>query len=314
MKDKKLFITSIIFLVLYLVFIIAVFSPLKAIFMPFITAMVLVYFFYPLVNYLKNFKINPVISTLAIYVLLIGILLFAVIFAIPTVYEAVNKIWGIFNTYFDEVEFNVSSVVSAGAQKAYSTAVGLFKVATTFFVGAIAAFYVLAGKGEIKEGVGELIPLDLKPSFKVLFDDVKASLDSFFKGQLIIALILFIIDTLFLYAMGIEYSVGLGLIAAILDIIPYAGAFIGAVIILTVTFVTSPEKVIIVLIGLLVIQQIENNIISPKISSDTLSIHPSVTILVLYLGAFGGFWGILLSVPLASILGKICKRIIQSIM
>lgn len=314
MKDKKLFITSIIFFVIYLLFIIAVFSPLKNVFMPFVTALALVYFLHPAIVWLKRFKINPVVSTAAIYVLLIAVIAFAVVFAIPTIYEAVQKIWQLFSKYFGEVNFTITDVVSAGAEKAYSTAVGVVRVLTMVFVGAVAAFYILAGKDEIKVGINELIPLELKSSFKVLIDDVKASLDSFFKGQLLIASILFVIDTVFLYMMGIPYAVGLGAIAAILDIIPYAGAFIGIGIILAVTLVSDGGKLIVVFVGLMIIQQIENNIISPKISSDTLSLHPSVTILVLYLGSFGGFWGILLCVPLTSIFWKICRRIIQSIM
>lgn len=313
MKDRNLFITSIIFFVLYLIFIIGIFTPLKGIFMPFVTAFAFVYFLSPAVNFFKNFKINPVVSTLVIYALIICALCFSVLFAIPTVYEAVLKIWDLLSVYFEKINTNGADFFSMGAEKAYSTAMGLVKTGTVVVIGAVAAFYILTDKKEIVDSLKEFIPLDLKPSFKILIDDIKASLDSFFKGQFLIALILFVIDAVFLYAAGVPYAAGLGAIAAILDIIPYVGATVGIGIIMAVCFVSCPDKLILVIIGLLIIQQIENNIISPKISSDTMELHPSVIVLVLYIGAFGGFWGILLALPLSSIFCKIFKRLIQSI-
>lgn len=313
MKDRKLFITAVIFFAIYLIFIVGIFSPLKEIFMPFVTAVAFVYFLAPLVNWLKKFKIHPIISVTVIYVFIISILIFAVFFAIPTIYDAVIKVWGIFESYLKNTNTDLKDVFTAGAEKAYTTAVGAFKLIMVFFVGGVSAFYILIGQDGIRKSANELIPIGFKPYFKLLLDDIKSSLDSFFKGQILIALILFVIDTFFLYVMKIPYAIGLGAIAAVLDIIPYAGAFIGVGIILAVTLISAPGKILIVFIGLLIIQQIENNIISPKISSDTLSLHPSITILVLYLGAYGGFWGILLAVPLASVFCKICRRFIQSV-
>lgn len=313
MKDRKLFVTSVIFFVFYFLFVAAIFTPLKNIAMPIVTALVLVYFLSPMVKYLEKFKIPPIAATGVVYGGIIGIAVFCVIFAVPEIYDAVLKIWEILEGYFNVLLQNKERLISQGAEKAYLTAVNIAKAVTVVFVGAVSAFYTLSDGRDIKEKLKELVPVELKPYFKILLDDVKMCLDSFFKGQLLIAFLLFIIDTVFLYAIGVPYAPGLGAIAAVLDIIPYAGAFVGVAIIMVVTVISLPEKFLIVLIGLLVIQQIENNIISPKISQDTLKLHPSVTVIVLYIGAFGGFWGILLSVPLTSVFCRISKRLIQSI-
>lgn len=282
--------------------------------MPFITTAGLVYFLSPAVNFLKKFKINPVISALIVYAVIVCVLAFAVFCAVPTIYEAILKIWEIIGGYFEKINTNMGDVFSLGAEKAYTTAIGFIQSGTILLVGAAAAFYILAGQEEIADNLKELIPVELKPSFKILLDDIKASLDSFFKGQMLIAFILFLIDSVFLYVLKVPYAFGLGAIAAILDIIPYVGATVGIGIILAITLISCPDKLLLVAIGLIVIQQIENNIISPKISADTMRLHPSVTVLVLYLGAAGGFWGILLAVPLSSIFCKILKRFIQSIL
>ncbi len=314
MRDKPLFIATIIFSILFLVFLLTIFSPLGEIFSPFITAMALVYFLSPCVKWLEKFKIKPMLATFIIYAVIAMIAVFAIAFAIPAVNDAVVKILGIVSSYFDKEYIGTipPDVLLGSAGGVYTTLMNVVKSLLSVFVGIVAAFYILSDK-KASEKFSELIPEGIKPSFKLLADDIKMCLDSFFKGQILIAAILFLIVSAFLFFMGIDYAVGLGAIAAILDIVPYAGAIIASVLIVLVTLITAPQKTIIVIIGLLVIQQIENNIITPKVSSDTLSLHPSVTVLALYLGAFGGFWGILLSIPLTCILKKLCQRLIQSI-
>lgn len=314
MRDKPLFIATVICSVIFLLFLLTIFSPLREIFSPFITAAALVYFLLPCVKWLERFRIKPVIATFIVYSAITGIVIFAIAVAIPGIYNAVTKIWDILIAYVNKS--NIAEiphdVLLGSAGGVYTTVVSVVKSVLAAFVGIVAAFYILSDK-KASEKFGELVPEGLKPSFKLLADDIKVCLDSFFKGQILIAAILFVIVSTFLFFAGIDYAVGLGAIAAILDIVPYAGAIIATVLIILVTLATAPQKTIIVIIGLIIIQQIENNIITPKVSSDTLSLHPSITVLVLYLGAFGGFWGILLSIPLTCILKKICQRLIQSI-
>lgn len=315
MKDRPLCITSIFFLLAVFMFIIAVFTPLKGVFSPFITTLALIYFLNPAVRLLKRFKLNPVVAVLLIYALIIALFIFSVMFAIPKIYDAVYKIWEMVSSYSEELGIGrlKTDVFSGHAGQVYTTVMTVVKSALELLVGAVAAFYILTDTVKVKRNLAEFVPTAIKPSVKILCDDVKVCLDSFFKGQLLIAAILFLIDTVFLYVMGVPYAVGLGFIAAILDIVPYVGAFAGIGLIMIVALISVPEKILFVLTGLLIIQQIENNVITPKISADTLNIHPSVTVLVIYLGAFGGFWGILMSIPIACILRKICQRLIQSL-
>lgn len=314
MRDKPLFIVSLICSIIFLLFLLTIFSPLREIFSPFITAAVLVYFLSPCVKWLERFGIKPVIATFIVYAFISGVVVFSIVVAIPKIFDAVLKIWDILITYFDKSNITKipHDVLIGSAGGVYTTVMSLVKSVLSAFVGIVAAFYILSDK-KASEKFGELVPERLKQPFKLLADDIKMCLDSFFKGQILIAAILFLIESVFLFFMGIDYAVGLGAIAAILDIVPYAGAIIASVLIVLVTFVTAPQKTVIVIIGLIIIQQIENNIITPKVSSDTLSLHPSVTVLALYLGAFGGFWGILLSIPLTCILKKIFQRLIESI-
>lgn len=314
MKDKPLFITSLIFFGLFAVFITAIFTPLKVVFSPFVTAAAIIYLFLPLVNFLKKLNIKPVLATLIVYIAICALAVFAIWIAIPKIASAVGEVVQILSTYFKSPAIQkYSNSLIRGGEGVYVRLMSAAKGVFNAFAGCVAAFYVLSDADNIKNALKEFVPEKLKSPFKILLDDVKVSFDAFFKGQIIIAAILFVIDAVFLYALKIPYAIGLAFIAAVLDIIPYAGTFIAIGIITLVTLVSAPGKIIAVLIGLLIIQQIENNIITPKISSDTLSLHPSVTVLVLYVGSLGNFWGILLAIPLSCVFKKICERFIQSI-
>ncbi len=315
MRDKPLFITSLIFLGMFVLFAVTLFSPLRKVFSPFITSAALIYFLSPCVKWAKKHKIKPFAATLIVYVLIVAIMFFSIVFAMPVIKNAIAKIVEIADRYVDIGIFDAMNerLFSESAKNVYDTIVSIVKITLEILVGATASFYVLADENAADK-MTELIPNELKKPFRILGDDVKAALDSFFKGQILIAVILFLMMSAFLYFIGIDYALGLGAIAAIFDIVPYIGAIAATAIILLITLATAPKKALAVILGILVIQQIENNIITPKISSNTLALHPSVTVLVLYLGSFGGFWGILLSVPMFCVLKKICFRLIQSIL
>lgn len=315
MRDKPLFITSVVFLLLYVLFLVAIFSPLRNVCSPFITAMVLVYLFLPAVRLLEKFKIKSIIATAVVYFLILAGGLFAVLYAVPKIYGALLEIGDVLKTYFEAYKFTgiEGKLFQRGIGGVYTTVVSATKGAINVLVSFVAAFYILSDIKNVKAAFSELVPVKLMPAFRVVIDDIKVSLDSFFKGQVLIAAILFVIDGVFLHVMKIPYSWGLAFIAAVFDIVPYAGAFVAIGIIILVTLISAPDKLIVVIIGLLIIQQIENSVITPKISSDTLALHPAVTVLALYVGAFGGFWGILLAIPLASVFRKIFMRFVQSI-
>lgn len=315
MRDKPLFITSLIFFGIFVLFAATIFSPLRKVFSPFITTAALVYFLSPCITWAKRLGIRPLFATLIVYALIVGMVFFLILVAMPVIKDAIDKIIKLGEEYIDVKIFDIipENVFSSSAKDLYDTLVSVVKITLEILVGATASFYILADENN-RETTMKLIPNELKKSFRILEDDVKGALDSFFKGQMLIAAILFVMMSSFLCFIGIDYAWGLGAIAALFDIVPYIGAITATGIIMLVTIATAPQKAFAVILGILVIQQIENNIITPKISSDTLSVHPSVTVLVLYLGSFGGFWGILLSIPMFCVLKKICFRLIQSIL
>lgn len=316
MRDKPLLISAVLASVIYLIFLIILFTPLRNVLAPFITSLMLVYLLNPLVKLLEKLKIKSSIAVFLVYMGILCVGAFIVLFALPKIYTAILKIADLLSGYIGGAmrERIEGSIVAGGVGRLYTTVVSATKVTVSTFVGFVAAFYILCDRKGVKNAFKEFIPLKLMAPVRVICDDVKSSFDSFFKGQLLIAVILFVIDAVFLYMMKVPYSLGLAFIAAILDIVPYAGAIIAMGIISIVTLLSAPGKIFVVVIGLLIIQQIENHIITPKVSSENLKLHPAITVLALYLGAYGGFWGILLAIPLVCVFKKLFLRVIQSIL
>ncbi len=315
MRDKPMFISSIIAAGIYLLFLFVLFTPLKGVFSPFITLSVIVYLLAPLVRLFEKWGIKSNLAAFIVYAVILAAGAFIVMYAVPKIYTAVLKIADLISAYLGgEIGQKLQgSLFSGGAERIYTTVVSATKGALNIIVSFVGAFYILCDMKNVKNAFKEFVPVKLMAPFRVICDDIKSSFDSFFKGQLLIGVILFVIDGIFLYSVQIPYSWGLAFIAAVLDIVPYAGAIVAMGIIVLVTLISAPNKILIVIIGLIIIQQIENNVITPKISSETLAIHPAVTVLSLYVGAYGGFWGILLAIPLVCILKRIFLRIVQSI-
>ena len=314
MKDRPLFIASIVFLFLFLLAVLGIFSPLKSVFSPFIALLAVCYFLAHPIARLERWGVKRLLAALLVYAGLFSALVVLIIYFLPKAYGAAREIYTSLAVLLESFGFHLApDLIFSRADMIFETGMGVFKGAAAAFVGVAAAFYILADNGYVKENLKEMIPEGFLPSFRVLYDDVKYSLDSFFHGQMVIAAILFVLEGGLLFALNVPHAWALGMVGGIFDIIPYIGAFTAFLMILSVTFMNAPEKLIWVITGFLIIQQIENNIISPKISAGSCSLHPAAVILALYIGSFGGFWGILFAVPLGCILKRIMQRIVQSL-
>jgi len=101
--------------------------------------------------------------------------------------------------------------------------------------------------------------------------------------------------------LDVRYPLGLAIIAGITEMVPIIGPIIGAIPAVLVALADDPVKALWVALAFLVIQQLENNLIVPKIQGDMLRMHPGVIIVLLVVGgAIGGFIMVILIVPLAA--------------
>jgi predicted PurR-regulated permease PerM len=117
-----------------------------------------------------------------------------------------------------------------------------------------------------------------------------------------------VMSTVFYYLIGIDYPLVLGILMGIADMIPYFGPYLGAIPAVLIALSISKTKVLIMIIGMVVIQQIEGSFITPFVIDKRVGLHPLITIFAVMAGTY--LWGIvgaIFAVPLASVIILLAK-------
>ena len=110
-------------------------------------------------------------------------------------------------------------------------------------------------------------------------------------------------STIVLLALGVPYAVALGLLVAILDLVPLAGATIAAIVVCTVGFIHSVPAGIVLLVFFILYQQLENHVLQPFVYSRTVKLSPLVILIAVLIGAqLAGVLGALAAIPVAGTL------------
>jgi predicted PurR-regulated permease PerM len=145
-----------------------------------------------------------------------------------------------------------------------------------------------------------LLPERSQPRWRAVGHDVYRTVGGYVSGNLTISLIAGTLTTIVLLIVGVPYAVALGLLVAILDLIPLAGATIAAILIGTVAFIHSVPAGIIVVTFFLVYQQIENHVLQPLIYGRTVQLSPLAVLIAVLIGAeLAGVLGALAAIPVA---------------
>jgi predicted PurR-regulated permease PerM len=148
-----------------------------------------------------------------------------------------------------------------------------------------------------------LLPAGSQERWRGIGNQIYRTVGGYVTGNLLISVIAGVVSTLVLIALGVPYAVALGLLVAILDLIPLAGATIAAIIVVTVGFLHSAPAGIILLVFFVLYQQIENHIIQPVVYSRTVQLSPLAVLISVLIGAeLAGVLGALAAIPVAGTL------------
>jgi predicted PurR-regulated permease PerM len=148
-----------------------------------------------------------------------------------------------------------------------------------------------------------LLPERSRDRWRDVGQQIYRTVGGYVTGNLFISLIAGITSTLVLLALGVPYAVALGLLVAILDLIPLAGATIAAIIVCSIGFLHSLAAGIILLVFFIVYQQIENHLLQPLVYSRTVRLSPLVILISVLVGAqIAGVLGALAAIPVAGTL------------
>lgn len=291
----------------------------------------------PIVKWLENKNVRRSIGTAFAYVILAGCIILIVQAIIPLIYnqtiELVENIPNIFSDVknwalnilnkFDNSAINVRSIednfflrldefsnnLSTSLPSIIINGVTtLISSIGTFIIGLVIGFFLLLSYNNLSSTLLELIPKRFRISTNELCTKINQSLRSYVNGALIDAFVVFVVSSIAFAIIGLKAPILFGLFCGLMNVIPYAGPYIGGVPAVVVGFSQSTGIGIAVLIAIIIIQSIEGNVLQTLIISKTTKLNPVVIIIgLLIFGHFFGVVGMLLSTPIIGVFKVIIK-------
>jgi predicted PurR-regulated permease PerM len=172
-------------------------------------------------------------------------------------------------------------------------------------------FMLLEGPRTIA-GILSLLPESTRPRYARVGRDVYRTISGYVTGNLLISLVAGTLAALVLFAVGSDFAIALGLLVAVLDLIPLAGATLAAIIVATIVFLeTDWVRCLIVIAFFVAYQQFENHVLQPLVYGRTVQLSPLAVLCAVLVGAqLAGILGALLAIPVAGSLIAVLREVL----
>jgi predicted PurR-regulated permease PerM len=181
---------------------------------------------------------------------------------------------------------------------------------TAIVILVLAFYWTLDGPRSI-QSLLLLIPQDRRESINKLISAMETKVSSFIAGQGVLCLIIGILALVAYLLIGLPNALVLALIAGIMEAIPMIGPLLGAAAAGLVALSIAPVKLVWVILATVIIQQLENNLLVPRVMRKAVGVNPFVTLLAFF--AFSSFFGIagaLMAIPMAAIIQLLLDRFV----
>ena len=200
-------------------------------------------------------------------------------------------------------------VASAGQALGYITlAVGAVFIAIIILV---LAFYWTLDGPRIIQSFLLLVRQDQRESISELLSSMETKVGAFVAGQGLLCLVIGVMSLVAYLLIGLPNALVLALIAGVLEALPMIGPLLGAIPAALVALAIAPDKLIWVIVATIVIQQLENSLLVPRIMSKAVGVNPFVTLLAIF--AFSSLFniaGALMAIPMAAIIQLLLHRFV----
>ncbi len=298
---------------------------------PLFLAMVIVFILNPFVSALNKIKIHRVIGTTLGFLIVIAAIAFVAALVIPSIVEqgqmfaedfpelydeliaqttTIAERFGIEATLWDYdriVEYledpaNQDTIVRLVLKRIGAFSSGIFEFILVFLLGPVLAFYFLLDLPRVQQSWLSLVPEQDRAEAAFVGRQLNTAVGGFMRGQVLVALIVGGMLSFGYWLIDLPFWLLIGLVGGILNIVPFLGPWVGGILGVLVALITTDVTTgFWAAIVAIVVQQIDNNFISPLVLKATVRLHPAVIMVVLVLaGAIGGFWGIVVAVPLTA--------------
>lgn len=211
----------------------------------------------------------------------------------------------------DEVTERLREQVVGSFERVTELGSSVLHIVLIFVLAPLLALYLLIDLPDLQRDVLNLIPESHRTEVADLASKVGRTVGGFFRGQLLVALTVGVMSTLGFLLIDLKFALAIGAIAGFTNLIPLVGPFIGGglgVIVGTVT--DNAGTGLKAALVALVVQQVDNHVISPNIMKRTVQLHPVTVMLSLLAGGtLAGFWGVLLGVPTVAVFKLVASHL-----
>lgn len=323
MFGKRFFTSKNIIFTILVISLLLIFPKIIGILMLFFGSYVLACALNPFVTKLMNKMSRPLASSIVMFSSILAIIaLFIPIFFVAFkeirtfLITLPDKITGVTNYLMnfninghkipdiidiDAVLNNSSDVAQGVVNHSLSITAGIVQAIVILVAMTMIVYYILIDKVYLKQKFLEFFPPDLKDKAESILSTISTKVGKYVRAQILSMAAVGIMVSIVLVIFGVEYSTLLGLISGILDIIPILGPSIALGVILLVAYPLGLTKLILIVLGFLIVQQISNYVVRPLLFGKMMSLHPLMIFLALFLAQqFLGFWGVILSPAIAA--------------
>lgn len=325
MKPQRIEISykTVIFITAFLG-LLALLWQIRAILMLFFVCFIFMEAINPTIIKLERFKIPRPLGILMIYVLILSVISFAIAGVVPIFIEQTNGLVKSLPQVFNNIEVfglrpdmvdwtsQIKLLENLPADIA-KTAISLFSNVLSGFVILVVTFYMLLERKELHQHSFKFFGHDGRDKTVKILETLENRLGRWVNAELMLMTTIGVMSYIGYTLIGLNYTVPLAIIAGLLEAVPNIGPTVATVLAAIVGLTISPLHALLAVILGILIQQLENNFIVPKIMKETVGLNPLVTILLIAVGAkLGSVAGAVLAVPVFLTIEVILKILVFS--
>lgn len=302
---------------------------------PLFIGYVIAWFFYPLHKKMLDKGIPKILSSILIFLLLVGSIVILIYVFIPVISNQINDLVSYIPSVFGGVSNFITSIINkldikgvdlTSIKSSFSSSFenlvlnltsslpnnvlsfikGILSALGIILISIVIGIYMLIEYDNLTVSIHKILPKKHRNDYIKLIENISANARKVVNSTLFVAFLVFVFDTIGFALIGLKSAMLFGLFCGITDLIPYIGPYIGGGVAVIVGFTQGPVVGIGVLIVAIIVQVLESYILQPVVMSKAMKLSPITIIVALLLfGYFFGILGMVLATPCIAIIKEI---------
>lgn len=271
------------------------------------------------VSYLERKKIPRILGSLMIFFIVLSIFSLVLYTIVPIAFLELKGLLGSFDklnipalgdfstsqllSQLEEKTGNFAETMLSGSASIFDAIASIFGGAIFVLTTFILSFYLVVSRDGVEKFLRAVLQDAHEKRVVNIYLKARTKLGLWMQGQLILSLIIGLATAFGLWILGVKYSLLLGVLAGIFEVVPFVGPIFAGLLAFIIASTVSWKLGIYVIILFVVIQQLESQLLVPAVMKRTVDLHPVIVVVSLLAGVqIAGFIGLILAIPVAVIL------------